>query len=220
MTQPIAPAGKLKGTALIWIGVLAMIAGVVGGIVMVVSGAVDLAHVAEGYQRVPASGGTIALDEEGRYNVFYETYDPSSSSTYYEPVPGFVRVTDPEGVPVPTSTAPSSLTYNNNGRRGVRIATFRAGRPGRYGFRLIRSDGVSTSGADARLAVGKSDFSGARTVAIGAVLGAALFLLGLILLIVGAVRRSSSKKARLAASGYPGGTWAPSAPGAAWGTVP
>ena len=80
MTQPIAPAGKLKGTALIWIGVLAMIAGVVGGIVMVVSGAVDLAHVAEGYQRVPASGGTIALDEEGRYNVFYETYDPSSSS--------------------------------------------------------------------------------------------------------------------------------------------
>ena len=69
------PKPKPKGTVGLVIGVILVLLGIVGGIALVVGGAVNLANSVNDFQRVSAAtGGTLTLKSTGTHYMFYEAY--------------------------------------------------------------------------------------------------------------------------------------------------
>ncbi|WP_426572417.1 hypothetical protein [Aquihabitans sp. McL0605] len=225
-----APAGKPKGAAGIWIGVVLVIVGIVLGVTLVVSGARALVDGFDGLQRVPLSGGTVHLDDTGTKSIFLERPTSESGPSFTTSTSGgfvpnvLVTIVGPDGTHVNVDRAPGSQTYVYNGHEGVRIATFYAATPGTYTIQAIEG---GQTGAYTSFAIGGGlRLNGLARIVGGIFAGGALVLIGIILIIVFAVKRSRSKR-RLSAPPlpYPGGygaapaAWA-GAPGAPVGAYP
>jgi hypothetical protein len=117
---------------------------------------------------------TVQIDSTGDYVIYTE--DP-----YFF---GSVQIIDPDGGPVPTSPYRSDLNYDFDGRSGRAAATFDADATGDY-----------TVTTDTDVAIGPSIAGDLiRTILVPFLIGGVSFLVGLIVIIVTAVRRSRSKK--------------------------
>jgi hypothetical protein len=228
VTGPTAPT-KLPGRAGIWIGVVLVIAGIVLGIVLIVNGARTLFDAAGDLQRLPVTGGTVAIDEPGSVSVYAERPDVGSETSFSTgttstPVPEIaVLVTGPDGGQVSVDGRSGTETYAWDGRAGTLIAEFRADAAGTYELRTVLGDQIAPFDA---LAVGDAiDIGGVVGIVGGVLGGGVVVVIGIIVIIVSAVRRSRAKRQQQPPTwGYgPPGGWpaAPAgAPAAPWASGP
>jgi hypothetical protein len=222
---PTAPAVKQKpkGAIGIWIGIVLILGGIVLGIVLVVSGAKSLLSGFDDLQRVPiAGGGVVRIEESGSQTIYAERPSSGSntsfsSSTFSGTGPNVaVRVIGPGGEDVTVNTSVARETYTYDGREGVSIGTFPASTPGTYRVVSQLQDGSGWT----TIAVGSAlELSGIGAILGGVFGGGLIVLIGIIVVIIFAVRRSRSKKRLIqgdspypGAYGGPGGSW-PAAPG-------
>ncbi len=222
-SAPAVPE-KPKGAAGIWIGVVMILVGIVLGIVLVVVGAKSLISGFDDLQRVPIQGGgVVRIEESGTQTIYAErpsTQGGSSFST--NTFSGFgpdvaVQVVGPDGVEVNVSTGGSSETYTYDGREGVSIGSFFASSAGEY--RIVTRGEDSGTGRYTTIAVGHGlELSGIGAILGGVFGGGLVVLIGIIVVIVFAVRRSRSKKRiAQAAAPYPGSY---NGPGGGWPAAP
>ena len=221
---PSTPAAveKPKGAVGIWIGVLLIVGGIVLGIALVVGGAKSLLSGFDDLQRVPIStGGVVRIEDTGTQTIYAERITSSggtsfSTNTYGVYTPNIaLRVTGPDGGEVTVDTGGSTETYTYDGRDGVSIGSFQASTPGEYRIETRAEDGGFQPYST--LAVGSALQWGGIGAILGGVFGGGLVVLvGIILVIVFAVRRSRSKKRiAQASSPYPG-----AGPGGGWPAAP
>lgn len=157
-----------------WIGGGVIVLGVVAAIAMFVLGFVAIANTVDDFERVSPDGGGASIDSAGEYVIYYEGRDSAAD----------VIVTSPNGEVIPLSFYTGGLNYGFNGRSGEALYTFDAPTSGVYR--------VETNGD---IAIGKSIAGDlVRTILLPFVIGGVTFLVGLIIIIVTAVRRSGSKK--------------------------
>jgi hypothetical protein len=198
-STPVAP--KLKGKGLTISGALLMVLGailVVVGIVGTVSAAAKFVSDLGAVATTPATI-TRDLNAGTTYAVYVEATggtgtngDPFTSDVSASDI----TVTGPDGSNVTVNDMGSSTqTVDNNGSTFGALVTFTAPTSGQYKIDVAGSGGKVLVAPDV-LAIGKS-FALAAFIPVGILVG----LLGLVLLIVGLVRRSSSKRA-LAQPGY------------------
>ena len=211
------PAPKPKGKGLTVTGALLMLVGVllvIGGIVGAVSAAAKLVSELGGASTTPATI-TKQLTGGTTYAVFVEasggtgtTDDPFTS----EVGTSDISVTGPDGGTVPIQeTGSTTQTLDNNGSTYGALVTFTPPSTGQYTIK-VGGSGASVLVAPDVAAIGKS-FVAVALIPLGIIVG----LVGLILLIVGLVRRSSSKRAAsqpgyAGSAGYAGPGYGASAP--------
>ncbi len=191
-------AGYVVGAILmvVSIGVIA-VASIVG-----IARAVDLAR----FPKIVDASGSVMVNRTGGHVVFVvgptvATFQPSTTPT--------VTVVGPNGVAVATSpysgrrTATSTNISQGTGREALAIATFQADQVGAYR--------VTASGLDNGLTLGVGEGSHVPTqaIALAFVGGGLIFLIGLTLVIVTAVRRRSTVPAPVAPNPYPTGAYPP-----------
>ena len=186
-TPSITPTKRRPGTAGYWIGGLVIIIATLGAVIWGTSAFVGWRAHAEAFPSVAPSATVVISVTDAGTRFLYLEHDRTAA---IPPVPA-VTVTGPTGADVPLAAYRGELRYdvpNRANRVGDAVLTFKADKPGAY-----------------RVAVGGID-EGAATVAVGdnllwvwgpQVVGiVALFLggllIGLILLIVTAARRSGS----------------------------
>lgn len=224
-TAASAP-GKPKGAVGIWIGVLLIIGGIILGIVLVVAGARSLINGFDDLERVPIDGGGIVrIEDPGTQTIYAERPSSQGGSSFStNTFSGFgpnvaVRVIGPDGVDVPVSTGGATETYTFDGREGVSIGTFDAATDGEYRIVTRNQDGASGVGRYTTIAVGTGlELSGIGAILGGVFGGGLVVLIGIVVVIIFAVRRSRSKKRLAQGSGpYPG---AYGAPVAGWPAAP
>ncbi len=157
------------------------------GVVAVVGSVRNASHFA----RVDAGRSrTIHLDEGG-WTLYFESsgpnvYTDADLGNFGAPS---VTVTAPNGGVVKLQEYLTTTTYTVNGRHGVAVQTFHADRPGDY---TIEVGDSSVPGA--RIAVGHSILRGLVAAIPLIVLAGIVGMAGLVLLIVGLVTRSSSRR--------------------------
>ncbi len=206
LTEPVpqpVPRGKgaiVSGLVLLLVGVVCVVVGIAGSVSTVANLFADV-----GSPRTAPTEFTQTLDAGTTYAVYEQV--TSGSGTSGDPylgrvTAGDVTVTAPDGSSVAVNEAPSySQTYTNNARTFVVVATFDPPVSGAYDI------AVSTAGAT--VVVAPSVTSLVRSlpwlVLIG--LGVLIGLVGLVVLIVGLVRRSSSRRPPAALPGYAGGAY-------------
>lgn len=224
---PAAPApAKPKGAIGIWIGILLIIGGIVLGIALVVAGARSLLSGFDDLQRVPIDGGgVVRIDEAGTQTIYAERPSSQGGSSFStNTFSGFgpsiaVRVIGPGGDDITVNSGGSTETYTYNGREGVKIGSFYAPVEGTYRIVTRNQDSTTTGGSWSTIAVGDAlELSGIGAILGGVFGGGLVVVIGLIVVIIFAVRRSRSKKRITQASApYPG---AYGAAGAGWPAAP
>lgn len=225
-TDPMtSPTTGRQGPRSIWfvIGGVLIALGVIGGIVVVVIGARQIASTVDDYQRVSAStGGDVFLEDPGTYRIFYEA--PGAADGFVSPPP--YDIVDPNGNILAVRSDSTSEDYTFGSREGRKIGKFTAPTAGTYGVRVLRGDGLSLSGP--QIAIGKRGPTGSIFTILGGVFGGlGVAATGGVMLIVAGVKRGRAKRAHLSpAPGWGvwpqwGGTqpgWAPPQPG--WAPPP
>ena len=187
----------------IWVGVGLVLAGIVVGIALVVVGARSVVTGVTDLERVPiAEGGTVEIDRTGAMEVYAErdvagsAPTTFSSSTSGGPVPQVdVVIRDPDGDPVPIRPVPGSEEYQSDGHWGARIGRIDADQTGTY---TVEVEGGADESPYDTIAVGDSVNPRGLWMVVGGILGGALVvLIGLVVIIVSAVKRSrAAKRAR------------------------
>lgn len=216
---PVAPT-KPQGRVALVLGAVLLVGGIVLGIVLVVTGVLNVANAVEDYQRVPVpGGGSVELTETGTYHLYFE--GPSSLVNDLSFNPPQLAIFGPGGAQLAISVSAATSTYDFGERHGRSIGTFRADEPGTYRIRTISLDGEGDFDFErtGEIAVTRdSPFRSIALVLVGVFGGGAMVLVGIILLIVGGVRRSRSKQAAYVGAGAPAwggaptGGWTPPAP--------
>ncbi len=189
---PVAGTTKRPSAAGYWIGALILAAGGIGGMVWMVIAILGVFGAVENYPRVPVPGESTMSLKAGTYKVFVEY--PGAGIDFGIPVGvGAVDVTGPQNQNVPVTSPNFRETYSWNGREGRSIGEFVAATSGSYHVSVAQS--ATGSSRFVQVTVGKGiDLSIAGQI-LGAVgVGAVGVLIGLILIIVTAVRRSRWKK--------------------------
>ena len=221
---PVEPA-KPKGRLAMVLGALLLVGGIVLGIVLAVTGVVNVSKAVDDMQRVPAPGtGTVEIAETGTYHLFYERPVGLVDDPYLDFEPSQVAIVAPSGAQLAIVVdSNSTTTYDFGDHHGRSFGTFRADETGTYRFRIRaidRGEGDQFSfGPTGHVAVGRnSPLRELGLLLAGVFGGGALVLTGIVLLIVGGVRRSRSKQAAYVAAGVPGwggppaGGWSPPGP--------
>ena len=208
------------------IGLLLIGAGIFVGLVLVVNGVRGVADTVRDYQRVPMStGGSITIREPGTYRIFLEY--PGANDALTTSPGGFVTITGPSG-PVPVLPDSSTQSYGLNGREGRQLGKFEADVAGTYDVRTIARDGDVAFGD---VAIGRTGpLTGLASIVGGLFAGFVLVAVGVIVLIVRAVRRSRDRRPYGGMPAAPPGWgnpvappvpgWGAPAPGQGWGGPP
>jgi len=222
----VQPAKVKPGKVWFLIGALAILAGIIAFVVILVGGLKRVSDEVDRFARfrVPKEGvvATVTLSRSGTYTLYYEY--PTSASSARQEVPSDLAVqitTKPDGKVIPVTKGAASASFSFSGKHAGRSAgQFTAPAPGRYDIQV--TGGTEVAPYD--VAVGKglvTKIGGTVLLAVG--LGGLLGLFGLVTLIVTGVRRGRSKRAlALAGGGAPviGGSpsWpaAPVAPAPTW----
>lgn len=157
-----------------WIGGGIIALGVVAAIATFVLGFAGIANTVDDFERVTPDGGGASIDSAGEYVIYNEGLGSFAD----------VIITSPDGEAIPLSFYSGGLTYGFGGRSGNALYTFDA--PGAGVYRVE---------TNANIAIGKSIAGDlVRTIVLPFAIGGLTFVLGLIVIIVTAVRRSGSKK--------------------------
>ncbi|WP_370326442.1 hypothetical protein [Euzebya sp.] len=194
--SPAPPApGRPPGSTAIRVGVVLMVLAVVGGVALVVVSLTSLV----GQQAPQEVDGSAVVDgEEGDQFVLYRVDGAET--------PVDCRVTGPDEQPVGLSPPFGSSTLTLSDTTYSAVRTFELVADGRHT--------VSCSDAAGRLAVGPEFplFRSLGLVFLGVFGGGGTFVVGLVVLIIGIVRRSSARRTPPAWQGGPpagpyGGSW-------------
>jgi hypothetical protein len=177
---------------------LLTLAGIAGGIALIVSGIRTYVDKVEGFERFEAPATrAITLEEEGGYSIYFER--PGLDDD--DPFPRIsVSVTDPEGEPVELDRYDTDVSYSVSGHDGRGAWTFDADDPGTYR--------VQADGSGGEVAVGRgigARFAGAVVAGVGTLLLAPV--LGAVLALVTFLRRSKAKRAQKAAAAWQQPQW-------------
>lgn len=157
-----------------WVGGGIMLLGVIAAILFGVLGFVGIANKVDDFARVSPGTDTVRIDSTGEYVIYAENGSRFAS----------VEILSPDGEPVATSRYLTGLEYDFNGQSGQAVSTFDADDTGRYTFTT-----------DTDIAVGGSIAGDlVRTILIPFLVAGIGLLLGLVVIIVTAVKRSGSKK--------------------------
>ena len=207
----VAPQGPPKFAPSPSLAIALMVLGAALGVLSVVMVTLPLLRLVRDAPSVTTPGSVTLSLHRGLYKVFEPTGTPTAG-----PVPGSsssgvgtisatdVNVGGPGGRPIPVSDSRADEAITRGGRHYSSAVAFRVSAAGSYTVRIAGARGdalISRSLADAvRSRVGW---------VAGIPIGGLLLLIGLVLLIVGIVRRSRARKA--ASSGSP----PPGPPGAA-----
>lgn len=201
LTPAAAPPPVRKGKGAIVTGIVLLVLGVVLGVAGVIGIVASAANLIAGFGSPQSTPTTITRNLDGGTSyVVYELVTSgtgsSSDPVLYSVAPDDVTVTGPGGdVPV---RDPGSMTqtFTSGGDTYAGVATFDPPMSGTYQIR------IATEGAEVLVAPAFSTF--ARSLGWFALvgLGGLLVLIGIITLIVGIVRRSSSKGSAAAVPGY------------------
>ncbi len=222
LANPSKP--ETKGGILLILGIVSLVGGIAAGIIGLVVGIGSITDTIDDFERVPADrGGSIQIDETGTHGVYLER--PGASESYaFVPSVQF-DITGPDGQPLQVDRGDFDVTYEFGEHEGRRIGEFEADETGTYQVVVsgIRSDtGIGGLAGD-ELAVGSGDPEGGFAVVGLSILGGGLLaVLGIVLLIIGGVRRSKSKKppaGPYGAGALPGWGAPPAGPGG-WATAP
>jgi len=163
-----------------WIGGAIMVLGFAAAIAFGAVGFFGISNTVDDFARVSPGSETVDIDSRGRRVIYTEGGSFFAS----------VEVVAPSGERVTTSRYLTDLEYDFNGDSGRAFATFDAAETGRY-----------TVTTDTDIAIGESIAGDlVRTIVIPLIIIAVTSLIGLVVIIVTAVKRSGSKK-RLAHSG-------------------
>jgi len=177
------------------IGVLLLVASFVVPIVFIVLGVQAFQDELEKFDSVPIDGGGEVQLEADDYTVYVEgrgvdSFTPFSSSD--------VEILDPGGNPVSLSFTTSDNTYSVGGQDGVGVLTFTAPETGTYQVNPLESSTRSSNITEIAIGPGFGDVIGAGIVfwVLAGISGLVLFILGLVMLIVVAVKRGKQKRQR------------------------
>jgi hypothetical protein len=207
-TPPVAEQ-RTKGTVCLALGAVLLVGGIVFGIVMIVNGVSGFSRSIDRMQRVSlTSGGTVDLGSSGTYRMYLER-PGTQDDPFAVPanVPG-ITVIDPDGGLHAIENDRVDESYSYNGRSGQKLGKFDAPSPGIYRIRVTGADGAGFG----TLAVAKNGpFHSIAPILFGVFGGGAMVVTGIVLLVIGGIRRSRSRRM----IPHPIGGWAP--PPSAWG---
>lgn len=201
---------------------LAIPAGVIFGVRVFRTISVPTVTTPATVERHLGSGTWIVFERTGTRRgsidfTFRENDGPNLS-------PRQVTVTGPDGSQVPVGLADGNETITKGSRIFTSALDFKVVRPGLYTI------AVDTPGTE-EILISRSVLGTFRSLAVAFAfggIGGLLFLTGIVLLVVGSIRRSKAARPPVATSGwYPGPTWqgppwqGPAGQGPAWqGSAP
>jgi len=197
---PQAAPPKPRGKGLVTSGIVLLILGligVVGGVVGIVISASSLVTEFGSPQTTPTAftrtldGGTTYAVYEASTGGTGSTEDPLTGNV----LPSDITVVGPGGTVPVKDVGTTTQTYDANGKRFGAIATFDPPTTGSYTI-TVATEGSVVVVAPSFTSLGKVAIWG-LLIGLGVLLG----FVGLILLIVGLVKRSKSKKEMAMASG-------------------
>jgi hypothetical protein len=201
MSNPKVRSGsKPRGRVALTYGLAVLIVGVIG----LVTGALllnkSVLNKVDGFERiaVSTSSGRVTFDHPGSYVAYYESDALTSTATKVPRIE--VRLTSPSGRQiVPDApfggksggTTRKSLRYEFHGHKGVALWQFSVPEAGTYQVELGSNPAADP---DAVIAFGKSVAGGLMAGMLTLLVGLFATFAGVILLIVGAVRRRRSRR--------------------------
>lgn len=201
-----------------WIGSAILVLGCGGALVWFIVAVVGLNTQARDYQRIDVPGQrSLTFSESGTYTLFGETATSVSSSTLLDEPDVTVKNSSGSTVTVNSTYYYSSSTYNVDNYHGKAFADVHISSPGTYEFTVRRPASTTTAGRDVNaVAVGQTFTNSSAAQVFGSMaVGFVAFVIGLIVLLVVAVKRSGSRKRQL-----PPKPRYPSYPGAFGGPYP
>lgn len=190
MTQPSgAPPQKKKGGVALVLGIVLLVLSVVGGIGGIALGGTKIADFENQTQRVSVGSSKTLNLTAGDYTIYTKLSFSSIASD--------VTITDPDGKAVTKRPVSGSLSTTINGSTWYAEDDFTVTKAGNHKIEA-KGDFGSPTGGSGEIIVGPS-FASSVGVALGLILGGVfggglLFVIGLVLLIVGLVRRGKSKR--------------------------
>jgi hypothetical protein len=222
-------SGARRNPLLLVIGVLLVVAGIVGGLVLVARASSSVGDNAEKLARAPGGCTTsLQFDRTGTFLVFYESkgkvgdlggnctgngasFDSASSS----PPTQTLKLVGPDKKSVALDDA-SGTSYDASGFKGTEIAKVTIDSSGVY---LLTVSPRQAKEADYAIAIGKNPTSdrgtlraaGLGTLIAGVVIGALLILLGL---------RKRGGSGTYVPTSTPTLAWNPVSPAVTWQTQP
>jgi hypothetical protein len=177
------------------IALVLLVVGPIVGTVMVVLAFVNAYDELSDFPSVPIDGGGEINLDAGDYTVYAEgpgvdTFTVFSSSD--------VEILDPAGEPVGLSFVSGDFSYSAGGDDGIAALTFTAPTDGAYQVNPVESTSRSSNITDIAIGPGFGDVLGDQVglIIVGSAIGTIGFILGLIMLIVVAVKRGKRKRER------------------------
>jgi hypothetical protein len=167
---------------------LLTLAGIAGGIVLIVAGIRSYVDKVEGFERFEAPGSQAVDLEEGGHSIYFERPGLDDDDPF---PPISVSVTDPEGERVELDRYDTDVSYEVSGHDGRGAWTFDADDAGTYR--------VQADGSGGEVAVGRgigARFAGAVVAGVGTLLLAPV--LGAVVALATFLRRSKAKRAQRA----------------------
>ena len=206
--QPPSGKVKLRGHTGIRVGAILSIVGLVLLIVGIVVIVTQSFSKVDGFQRISfrEQTGTVNFSSAGGYIAYYEAPGVSSSITF---VPGIQLAMRNKATGAAVDFVPygnnadgklDRLTYDYHDHHGVAYRQFHINTPGTYEVAIRGSSGVDPNGD---VAFGKSIAKGTALGAGATAIGVLLLIAGLIVLLVGVLRRRGHKKQLAQYGGYP-----------------
>jgi hypothetical protein len=187
------------------IGTVLLVVGPIVGTIMVVVAFVNTYDELSDFPSVPVDGGGEITLDAGDYTVYAEGPGVDSFTVFSS---ADVEIIDPNGEAVDLSFVSGEFTYSAGGDDGTAVLTFNAPVDGAYQVNPLESSVRSSNVTDIAIGPGFGDVLADQVplIVLGSILGAVGFILGLVMLIVVAVKRGKRKRQRrLSAGGYSGG---------------
>jgi hypothetical protein len=199
-----ASARRRTGTAIVWVGVVVIVVGIVGGIVLLVSGVTSLTGALSEASRVSIpAGGRVPIESPGHRYVYAvgAGIDSSQGATFATVEDQVVlSITDPNGRPVPFVLSRSSTTFELNSEALRLVGEFDAEEAGFYTITPVVGDG---GGRYQQVAITPHRLADdTKAILTGVFGGGIAVLVGIVLIVVGAVRRSRAGRLLAPAGGY------------------
>lgn len=184
-------AGRLRPSAAWYVlGTGALFAGLAAAITIVIVAVFGIFTAIGEYQRVEIPGpATIEVDEPGEQIIFVE--DTRELGAFLGSGPA-IEVYDPDGDLLRLRGSWATQSYTHDGYHGTETNRFTAAEPGQYRVEVASAEALPTT---ARLAIGPSAFDGIPGRIVLAVLaGLGGLVVGLVVVVVTAVRRGRDKR--------------------------
>jgi hypothetical protein len=175
-----------------WIAAVIILVGAVAAVVWFVSGVSNLFSAVDDYPRFSVPGQATMPLEAASYKVFAE-YPGAASDVNGVFRVGDVTVTDSGNQSIPVRSSFTEETYQWNGHEGRAIAEFTAPSAGSY--TVAATLPPNRSSTSVRVSVGRGLQPSAILPLFGAAgLGGLALLVGIVLIVVTAVRRGRAKR--------------------------